>query len=58
MNRFSEASIGEIKSFIDATYDMSKKVAGQGEIAEKWVIVRIALEDLLESRMNAFINAL
>ena len=51
-------SIGELKAFIDATYDMSKKVAGQGDIAAKWVHVRIAAQELLEAKMTNFINAL
>jgi hypothetical protein len=47
-----------LKAFIDKTYDMSSNVAGQGEIVSKWVQVRVAAQELLEDKMNSFINAL
>jgi len=57
-DRLHKYSIVELKVFIDATYEMSNKVAGQGEIAAKWVNVRIAAQELLYARMNNFINAI
>ena len=57
-DRLNGYSIVDLKIFIDATYDMSKKVAGQGEIASKWVQVRVAAQELLEAKMTNFINAI
>jgi hypothetical protein len=57
-DRLQSYSIVDLKIFIDTTYYMSTKVAGQGEIASRWVQVRVAAQELLEAKMTNFINAL